>query len=138
MKFERRNRLKVQLNLTPLIDVILMLVIFFLLASVFRVGPGIAIDLPKSSTAANVSMTELHVRVLAENEVWIDSDRASLSELDVVLKKKIQGKDIDKLRVVVEGGYDVPYQLIVSVLDVLRRNKIEGVNLLTKLGEKKP
>jgi biopolymer transport protein ExbD len=33
----------------------------------------------------------------------------------------------------VEGGKDTTYQLVVTVLDILRRNKIEGVNLLTKL-----
>lgn len=133
MKFERRLKSQVQLNLTPLIDVILMLVIFFLVASVFRVGPGLAVDLPKSSTAANVSLTELKITVIGDQEVWVGQDKVPLSGLDGVLKNRLQGKDLKTLRVVVEGGQSTPYQLVVSVLDVLRQNKVQGVNLLTKL-----
>jgi len=35
--------------------------------------------------------------------------------------------------VVVEGGRDAPYQVVVSVLDVLRQNQVTGVNLMTKI-----
>jgi biopolymer transport protein ExbD len=119
-------------NLTPLIDVVLMLVIFFLVATVFRVGPGLALDLPKSTTAKNVTVTEVRVSVASENEVWVGNVRTSLAQLDGVIKTAVQGKDLKTLRVVVEGGRDTPYQIVVSVLDVLRQNQIVGVNLMTK------
>lgn len=120
-------------NLTPLIDVILMLVIFFLVATVFRVGPGLALDLPKSTTAQNVSVTELRITVAGENDVWLGNQKTSLGGLDGLLKDKLKGKDLKNLRVVVEGGRDAPYQAVVSVLDVLRQNQVTGVNLMTKL-----
>jgi len=120
-------------NLTPLIDVVLMLVIFFLVATVFRVGPGLALDLPKSTTAQNVSVTELRITVAGENDVWLGSRKTSLSQLDAALADQLKGKDLKKLRVVVEGGRDAPYQVVVSVLDVLRQNQVTGVNLMTKI-----
>ena len=119
-------------NLTPLIDVVLMLVIFFLVATVFRVGPGLALDLPKSTTAKNVTVTEVRVSVASENEIWVGNVRTSLAQLDGVIKTAVQGKDLKSLRVVVEGGRDTSYQIVVSVLDVLRQNQIVGVNLMTK------
>jgi len=119
-------------NLTPLIDVVLMLVIFFLVATVFRVAPGLALDLPNSTTAKNVTVTEVRVTVAGENEVWVGSTRTSLSQLDGVIKTAVAGKDLKTLRVVVEGGKDTPYQVVVAVLDVLRQNQIVGVNLMTK------
>jgi len=120
-------------NLTPLIDVVLMIVIFFLVATVFRVGPGLALDLPKSTTAANVSLTELRIVVASPTEIWFGKVQTNLEGLAGLVTKAIEGKDLKKLRVVVEGGKDTTYQLVVTVLDILRRNKIEGVNLLTKL-----
>lgn len=119
-------------NLTPLIDVVLMLVIFFLVATVFRVAPGLALDLPNSTTAKNVTVTEVRVTVAGENEVWVGSTRTSLSQLYGVIKTAVAGKDLKTLRVVVEGGKDTPYQVVVAVLDVLRQNQIVGVNLMTK------
>jgi biopolymer transport protein ExbD len=120
-------------NLVPLIDVLLVLVIFFLVATVFRVGPGLALDLPKSSSAQNVTLTELRISVVGDNEVWLGSTRSSLSQLDGLLKDRLKGKDLKTLRVVVEGGRDAPYQMVVSVLDVLRQNQVVGVNLMTKI-----
>jgi len=110
-----------------------MIVIFFLVATVFRVGPGLALDLPKSTTAANVSLTELRIVVASPTEIWFGKVQTNLEGLAGLVTKAIEGKDLKKLRVVVEGGKDTTYQLVVTVLDILRRNKIEGVNLLTKL-----
>jgi biopolymer transport protein ExbD len=120
-------------NLTPLIDVVLMLVIFFLVSTVFRVGPGLALELPQSTSAQNVSITELRITVAGENEVWLGRDRTSLAQLDGLLKDKLKGKDLKTLRVVVEGNRDASYQVVVSVLDVLRQNQVTGVNLMTKI-----
>ena len=120
-------------NLIPLIDVVLILVIFFLVATVFRLGPGLALDLPKSTSAQNVTLTELRITVAGENDVWLGNVRTSLSQLDSLLKDKLKGKDLKTLRVVVEGGRDAPYQVVVSVLDVLRQNQVVGVNLMTKV-----
>jgi len=119
-------------NLIPLIDVVLILVIFFLVATVFRLGPGLALDLPKSTSAQNVTLTELRITVAGENDVWLGYVRTSLAQLDPLLKDKLKGKDLKTLRVVVEGGRDAPYQVVVSVLDVLRQNQVVGVNLMTK------
>lgn len=120
-------------NLVPLIDVLLVLVIFFLVATVFRLGPGLALDLPKSATAQNVTVTELRITVVDENNVWLGATRITLAQLDGQLKDKLRGKDLKTLRVVVEGSHDTPYQVVVSVLDVLRQNQVVGVNLMTKI-----
>lgn len=120
-------------NLTPLIDVVLMLVIFFLVSTVFRVGPGLALELPQSTSAQNVSITELRITVAGESEVWLGRDRTSLTQLDGLLKDRLKGKDLKTLRVVVEGSREAPYQVVVSVLDVLRQNQVTGVNLMTKI-----
>ncbi len=136
MKFRRSLPTLPPLNLTPLIDVILMLLVFFLLATVFRVGPGLAVQLPVSSTAKAVSMTTVRLTVVSESEIWVDGQKVALAGLDGLLKQELAGKDRAHLRVVVEGGYDAPYQLVVSVLDHLRQAGIDGVNLMTRLARR--
>ena len=46
MRLERRLRVKTAIDMTPLVDVILMLVLFFLITSTFKTVPGIQIALP--------------------------------------------------------------------------------------------
>ena len=115
-----------------------MLVIFFLVATVFRVGPGLALDLPKSTSAQNVTVTELRITVVGANDVWLGNDHTSLAGLDNLLVDRLKGKDLKTLRVVVEGGKDAPYQTVVSVLDVLRQHQVTGVNLMTRLAGPTP
>jgi len=133
MRLPRRLARQGLPNLTPLIDVVLMLVIFFLVATVFRVGPGLALDLPKSTTAKNVTITEYRITVAGANDLWFGNQRTNLGKLDGLLKDRLKGKDLTKVRVVVEGQQSTSYQAVVAVLDVLRNNRVTGVNLMTKL-----
>ncbi len=132
MRLERRLKPNVLLNMTPLVDVVLMLVIFFMITSVFKTAPGIDIDLPKSATATNVALSELHVIAVSEDEIYLGKVRTNLVGLDTLIQAEIADKDLSALKTLVEGDKGASYQLMVSILDVMRKNKIQGVSLLTR------
>jgi biopolymer transport protein ExbD len=118
--------------MTPLIDVILQLIIFFMITTTFRAAPGISLDLPGSQTAQSVSSSALSVVVMSENEIYVDKTRTTLDGLPDVLKQRVAGSDSGSVRAVLEGRASASYQLIVSVLDAFRMNGIENVGLITR------
>lgn len=118
--------------MTPLIDVILQLIIFFMITTTFRAAPGIALDLPGSRTAQTVSSSALHVVVMSEEEIYVEKARTNLQGLAGVLRQRVSGSDADQVRAVLEGRAGASYQLIVSVLDAFRMNGIENVGLITR------
>jgi len=118
--------------MTPLIDVVLQLIIFFMITTTFRAAPGISLDLPGSKTAQSVSSSVLHVVVMSENEIYVEKTRTNLEGLTTALKQRVSGTDSGQLRAVLEGRAGASYQLIVSVLDAFRMNGIENVGLITR------
>jgi biopolymer transport protein ExbD len=128
----RRLAKKTGIDMTPLIDVILQLIIFFMITTTFRAAPGISLDLPGSRTAQTVSSSALSVVVMSENEIYVDKTRTSLQGLPDTLKQRVAGSDTGSLRAVLEGRASASYQLIISVLDAFRMNGIENVGLITR------
>lgn len=128
----RRLRPRIEINMTPLIDVILQLIIFFMITTTFRTAPGISIDLPGSKTAQSVSSSALRVVVMSEDEIYVDKVRTNLQGLSDTLRKRVSGTDSGSVRAVLEGRSGASYQLIISVLDAFRMNGVENVGLITR------
>ena len=129
-----RQRLKprVGLDLTPLIDVVFQLVIFFMISSVFNTAPGIELDLPDSATSEAVEVTEVRITVAGPEEVYLNRDLVALSSLGETLRDwKANGRLADDTALLVEGARAVPYETIITVLDEVRKGGVDAVNLIT-------
>ena len=133
MRFDRRLKPKTAIDLTPLVDVVFILVLFFMVSSVFKTSPGVELDLPQSSTTTSVVQTDIHITAVSNDEVYLNRSQMPLSALDKAIEPLLAGKKTEDIRVVVEGDKDAPYQVIISVLDVLRKRHVQGVNLITKV-----
>lgn len=132
MRFKRRLSTRVDVNLVPMIDVVFQLVIFFMVSTTFTVNPGISLALPKSTTSEPVAMTKLVLTVKGEEEIYLNKERYDLTTLDAALAgihQEISEEDIKT--VVLEGDSQVSYQVMIKVLDVLRKNNFKGINLRT-------
>jgi biopolymer transport protein ExbD len=123
---------KINFDLTPLIDIVLQLVIFFMITTTFRTAPGISLQLPGSKTAQSIATPELRVIVVSANEIYLDKTKTNLAGLESLLRKRVSGSSASQIRAVLEGQSGAEYQLIISVLDALRMNGIENVGLITR------
>ena len=145
----RRMQAKNEINVTPLIDVILQLIIFFMITTTFRSAPGISLDLPQSKTAQKVASTSvLQVRVFSNDEIYVNKNKTSLAGLRTILQQvvattspaavpqassdSVQENPVSNVHAILEGRSGVSYQLIVSVLDELRLCGIQNVSLMTR------
>jgi biopolymer transport protein ExbD len=132
MRFRRKLQLRTTLDLVPLIDVVFQLIIYFMVATTFIVTPGISLLLPRSTTSEPVAMTRLVVTILSRGEIYLNKERYDLRGLDGRLRA-ISKVEKEKVKtIIIEGDSDVPYSLMVDVLDILRNNGFKGVNLRTR------
>lgn len=138
MKFDRRLTQKARVDMTPLVDIIFMFLLFFMMTSVFKVVPGISMNLPASATAGSVSISRLGVVVVSESEIYVNEFRTDTAGLPAAIQRAMGGKKPEEIRAVFQGGKDIPYQLVVTVLDAFRQNGIEGVSLLTQGQTRQP
>lgn len=132
MRDFRDRTKKARVDMTPLVDVIFTLLLFFMMTSVFKVVPGLSMQLPSSSTATSLSITQFRIVAVSESEIYVNDMRTSLQGLDAAIKREMGGKKASEIRAVFQADKDIPYQVVVSVLDGLRLNGIEGASLLTQ------
>jgi biopolymer transport protein ExbD len=136
MQFRRRLRPEAQVDLIPMIDVVFQLVVFFMVSSTFITTPGIALDLPSSTSSEPVTMNRLVVTVAGEDEVYLNRERYELPDLDAALSEYTEDIPEEEQQsgvrsVVIEADRGISYDLMVRVLDVLRKNGFRAVNLST-------
>lgn len=136
MRFQRRLKPQATVDIVPMIDVVFQLVIFFMVSSTFIVTPGIALTFPAAATSEPVAMTKLVVTVVSRDELYLNQERydiPALSKKLAELKETVSEGEAEVQRtVVLEGDKEIPYRLLIEVLDVLRTNGYKAVNLKTR------
>jgi len=101
------------LNLTPLIDIVFLLLIFFLLTTQFIEEDGIGVRLPTAASAVDRERDELAVVVAAEGDLFVEGQRLSMTELGPRLRD-LMGRDTT---IVLRGDREVHLQQVVSVME---------------------
>lgn len=116
-------------ELTPLIDVVFLLLIFFLVSSVFKKEElALLLSLPKSEQGKGEKEIKKYVTIeMSGEKVAFESKEVSIEELS----EKFGALDLKTLiNLRVDG--EVKYQRLVKVLDLLQKNKLENVSLITE------
>jgi len=131
MKFEGVRRSSDVPNLTPLIDIVFLLLVFFLLTAHFVRDEGIAIQLPEAESAV-ASDDDLLVEVLvdAEGRIHLDKQEVPSDQLERRIRVALDGKE--KKWVTLRGDRGTQLQIVVSVLDAARRAGAESVDVVTE------
>lgn len=131
MQFEGRRRSGQMPNLTPLIDIVFLLLVFFMLTSHFVQEQAIDIDLPVAESGEAVSEdTQLELVINAEGRFLLDDHFVEAESLEAVLREKLQQRSDKNLRV--RGDRHAPLGQAVSVLDAARKAGASGVDIVTE------
>ncbi|MFP4408777.1 MAG: ExbD/TolR family protein [Alkalispirochaetaceae bacterium] len=131
MHFRRRLQPQARVDLIPMIDVVFQLVVFFMLSSTLATTAGISLALPSSETASEMVTSNFTVSIVSEERIYLNGEPFNLPELEAELSESAE--DDASISAVVEADAGVPYQLVITVLDVLRRNGLTAANLKTRL-----
>jgi biopolymer transport protein ExbD len=126
----RRNRREsLSMDLTPLIDMVFLLLVFFLVTSTFKKDElALLLKLPQTEKGAGSEkkIDQLTIE-LSDEEIAVNGKKSSMEELPVIFEKAVK-ETLVKLRV--DG--EVKYTRLVKVLDLLQENKLENISLITE------
>jgi biopolymer transport protein ExbD len=76
-----------EINLTPMLDVVFIMLIFFIVTAVFVKEPGIDIDRPTATTATAPQGGSIYVAISPQGEIWIDGDETELSGVRLAIER---------------------------------------------------
>lgn len=125
----RKRRDTISPDLTPLIDVVFILLIFFIVSSVFKKEElSLVLDLPSSQAQElEVDVKEISIEI-NKDKIAIFGVKVTLEELD---KKLSEIKD-KKKTIIVRIDKDVIYERIVKILDKLQKYELNNLSLVTQ------
>lgn len=113
----RRHRPMAEINMTPFIDVMLVLLIIFMVAAPM-LTTGVQIDLPQTGAAAlNVEKQPLVISIKSDGKIYLMEAETSLP--DLVPKLKAVGKTGPEERIFVRGDKTIPYGKVAEVMAAL-------------------
>ena len=122
------------LNLTPMIDIVLLLVIFFMVGTQFaREESQFEIELPKVAEAQPLTALpdELIVNVAEDGSISIYGETKSLEEVEAELVAARQ-RYADQV-VIIRGDADGRYQNVMTILDLCKRARISNIQLANRV-----
>jgi biopolymer transport protein TolR len=129
------DRVMADINVTPLVDVMLVLLIIFMIAAPM-LHQGIEVALPKAE-AANLPMRMEDPLVLSVDRggsLFVRETPVEIDELVEQVKQQIAARGDDT--VFLKGDREVPYGRVIEVLDVLHRGGIVHVGMVTDRPQK--
>ncbi|MBQ6781596.1 MAG: biopolymer transporter ExbD [Treponema sp.] len=132
MRISKRQGVKVGADLTPMIDVVFQLILFFLVSTTFAVLPAISVNLPESETSLSTEVTGMTLTVSDKGRMFLNGDEVTFTTLNKKLADyDTEGKKKEEYPVALEADDKVTNGTIVKIFDVLRKNGFVAVNLRT-------
>lgn len=134
MRFPRRNRDTLELNLTPLIDVVFLLLIFFMVSTTFSKETQLVIDLPESSieeTSLEEEVVDISISkrgsIAVNQRLILDADLDSL----IAAITKVSGTK-NTVPIVISADAETPHQSVVMAMDAAGRLGFTKIKISTK------
>ncbi len=119
-------------DLTPMIDVVFQLILFFLVSTTFAVLPAINVNLPESSTAQGSDVAGITITLQSDGKMWFNDEQVSFSSLGKKLASfDTEDRKKEEYPVTLEADENVTNGSIVKVFDVLRTEGFVSINLRT-------
>ena len=134
MMFRQKSLEEPDLNLTPLIDVVFLLLIFFMVSTTFNKSSELSIDLPESSGKITEHKTFIvEISLDQQGRIFINDKRLVNSKIRT-LKHALQltAKGHKDPQIVISADKSTPYQFIIKTMDAVRQLGLSNMTFATK------
>lgn len=131
MNFGSTRRPDPTLDVTPMIDVVFQLLLFFMLTTTFVSTTGLDVDLPRASSEVLISDNEDLEIWMKEGSVYVDEQPMTTEALTELLARR--GKAAPKTTVVIKADQSVPHGRVVAVMDLARRHGLSRLAIATEV-----
>ncbi len=134
MNFRRSEREKVDLNITPLIDVVFLLLIFFMVSTTFERESEINITLPESSKEVTAAKPDsIYIGIDANSRIFVN-DKALLNSQLSTIKEAIYDAlgSLEDASVIISADAETNHQSVIRVMDAARQLGLIRITFATQ------
>ena len=129
----RRDRRKSEseVNLTPMLDVVFIMLIFFIVTASFVKESGIEINRPGASTAVRKEKGNILIAISANNEIWMNRRQVDPRALRANIERA--HAENPKGSVIIQADKDAKTGLLVKVMDAARSAGVKSISLAAEI-----
>lgn len=117
------------INITPLVDVVLVLLIIFMVTAPV-IQSGIDVSVPKTRTVKEITQERLVITINKDQRVFLGSDAININEIGTRIRQKI--RDPRNQSVFVRADENVPFGAFATVMDAVKQAGITNVSIVTQ------
>ena len=134
MRLSQKQRQDPDISLTPLIDVVFLLLIFFMVSTSFNRESEISINLPESTAETVESeQTTVDLTIDTQGRFYINSKQVINTRINTLIKAlKLVIKDPQDVGLIISADGQTPHQAVVTAMDAARQLGITRLSIATK------
>ncbi|HZQ25577.1 MAG TPA: biopolymer transporter ExbD [Terriglobales bacterium] len=117
------------INITPLVDVVLVLLIIFMVTAPV-LQSGIEVNVPRTRTVKEVTEERLVISINKQQRVFLGNDAVNINDIGNILRQKI--RDPQHQSIYVRADEDVPFGAFATVMDAVKSSGISNVSIVTQ------
>jgi biopolymer transport protein ExbD/biopolymer transport protein TolR len=125
----RQQRALADINITPLVDVVLVLLIIFMVTAPI-LQSGIELAVPKTKTVKEITEERLVISIDRQQRVFLGNDPININEISARLHQKI--RDPENQSIFVRADEEVPFGAFATVMDAVKQAGISNVSIVTQ------
>ncbi len=125
----RGARALADINITPLVDVVLVLLIIFMVTAPV-LQSGIDVSVPKTRTVKQITEERLVITINKDQRVFLGNDAININEIGTKLRQKI--RDPRSQFIFVRADENVPFGAFATVMDAVKQSGITNVSIVTQ------
>jgi len=117
-------------NVTPLLDIVFIMLIFFIVTSTFVKEPGVDVERVGAETATDRKFGSILVAITSENEIWIDKEEVELDAVRIAVEELKRQNPKGTAVVQVDSGAESRY--LVEVVNQIRAAGVSDIAVSTE------
>jgi len=129
----RNNRALADINITPLVDVVLVLLVIFMLTAPI-LQSGIEVAVPKTKTVKQITEERLVITIDRDQNVFLNNQPININQIGERIHQKM--RDPEGQSVFLRADENVPFGAFATVMDAVKQSGISNVSIVTQPLEK--
>lgn len=132
MNFRTRPREEIELNITPLIDIVFLLLIFFMVSTTFQTESQLRVQLPKAQQSADAEPTEpLEIVISADGQYAVDGRELMDNQRATLVDALARATEGGERPLVVRADARTPHESVVRAMDVAGQLGLDQLSIAT-------
>jgi biopolymer transport protein ExbD len=137
MNFRPYSHEDLELNITPLIDVVFLLLIFFMVSTTFDQKSEVNITLPNASKEiAQAKPDAINVAIDAQSRIYVNEKELINSQISTIKEALYDiAADLEDAPIIISADQETPYQLVIRIMDAARQLGLIKITFATRINE---